>query len=133
MSSTTSPTSFGGRKPLATMHFSLREPCPERLERAGKRRRLVVSPERHEVLRLAVPDAAELDLRGRVGRDPPCLRQRSTHIFRADRRRTSGKHEPCADAPCGKAREVYDRRGHECPVRDDDLAPVGGPQLRGAE
>src|SRR2546425_13135839 len=100
ITSTTSATSFGGRIPLATVHLSLRKTCPKRGEGASQGRVPVRGPEGHEVLGLAVLNASQLELRGRLGRDAFGLRQNRAHVIGADRGLIGGG----ARAPPGPSR-----------------------------
>src|SRR5438034_5720082 len=112
MRSTTSATSFGGRMPLATVHLSLRETCPKSGERAGERGVAIGGPEAHQVLRLAILNASQLDLRRRLGGDALRLPERRTHVLGGDGI-VGANREPGGDPPRREAREVHDSRGHE--------------------
>src|SRR2546426_1462043 len=124
ITSTTSATSFGGRIPLATVHLSLRKTCPKRGEGAGQGRVPVRGPEGHEVLGLAVLNASQLELRGRLGRDAFGLRQNRAHVIGADRGLIGGE---------GGARRAPARRGsgggHDGRRHERG---VGGKELPGA-
>src|SRR5712691_7046292 len=112
--------------PLATMHLSLRETCPKRGEGAGERGVTIGGPEAHEVLRFAILNAPQLELRRRLWGDALRLCERRAQVLAGDGI-GGGKGEPRPDPPRRKAREVHDRRRHEGAVGHDDLTTVAGP------
>src|SRR5581483_1732212 len=131
--STASFTLRGRWIPLATVDFPLREPCPQRAY-GGRRHRVAVrSPERHEVMRLSVGHAPELDGRLWVGADPGKVGEGRADLVRGGRPLAVVDDEPERAATRREARHVHDRRVHEHAVRHDDLAVVRGPQHRRAE
>src|SRR2546426_1687512 len=132
ITSTTSATSFGGRIPLATVHLSLRKTCPKRGEGAGQGRVPVRGPEGHEVLGLAVLNASQLELRGRLGRDAFGLRQNRAHVIGADRGLIGGGREPRRDAARRGSCGGYHGPRHERAGGGNDLTAVVGPGPRRA-
>src|SRR5438270_9215857 len=128
-----SPIDRGRLMPLATVDLPLREPCPQCRDRRRRRRITVGRPERDQVVRLALGDAAELDRRSWFTRDAGGFLQRGAYLVGADRLLAIVDDEPERAAPCRKAREVHDGARHEHRVRHDDLAVVRRLQHRRAE
>src|SRR5213594_194187 len=128
--STTSAMSFGARMRLATLDISLREACPQSRDGAGKRRIAVRRPKRHEIPRLPVRDASQLDRGRRCNRHSFGLREGRADVFSRNRLLIGGQHEPGGGAARRKAREVHDRSDHECPIRNDELTTIVRAELR---
>src|SRR5438552_18250461 len=125
--------SFGTRIRLAIVDVSLREPCPKRAQGGSQGRIAIGSPERDDVLGLAVGNAAQFDGWRRVGRHPFGFLQRRANVLGGDGLLVRREDEPCRGSSGREAGEIDDRGRHERAVRHDDLATVVGPQLRRAE
>src|SRR6266542_5413962 len=122
--SSASFASRGGRSPLATVHLTLRETCPQRHDRRGKRGLALRGPERDQIVRLAVGDAAQLDAGRRILDDPRRLRQCRADLVGADGLLALSDNQPERRAARREAREVDDQGRHEGAVRHDDLTAI---------
>src|SRR5437870_12137077 len=120
--STTAVMSFGTRMRLANVDLSLREPCPKRAQGGSEGRIAIGSPERNDVLSLAVGNAAQLDRWRRLGRHPLGFLQRRANVLGGDGLLVRGAAEPSRGSSCPDAGAIDDSGRHERSVRHEDLA-----------
>src|SRR4029079_8810662 len=120
-----SPMLRGRFMPLATVYLPLRESCPQRRDRGGSHHIAVGRPKTNQVVRAAVRDGAQLDVRRRLLRHAGSLRERITDVVGRDRLLSIVDDEPQRAAPEREPREIGHGARHEDAVRDDDLPAVG--------